>query len=72
MMDDSAPTNDRRKLVKMYKNVLPWKQTVVAEECRETYSKNDKKLDQMKFKWNAERERERERECIIIQEKETC
>ena len=39
MMDDSAPTNKRRKLVRTYKNVLPWKQVIVAEVCRETYSK---------------------------------
>ena len=31
MMDDSAPTHEGRKLVKTYKNVLPQKQTVVAD-----------------------------------------
>ena len=31
MMDDNAPTHERRKLVKTYKNVFPRKQTVVAE-----------------------------------------
>ena len=39
MMDDSAPTPERRKLVKAYKNVLPRKRTVVAEVSGETYSK---------------------------------
>ena len=39
MTDDSAPTHKRRKLVKTYKNVLPQKQTVVAEVSWETYSK---------------------------------
>ena len=43
MMDDNAPTHERRKLVKTYKNVLPQKLTVVAEVFGETYSKNDKK-----------------------------
>ena len=45
MMDDSAPTPDRRKLVKTYKNVLPRKRTVVAEVCRETYSKKVVKIE---------------------------
>ena len=40
MMDDSAPTNQRRKLVKTYKNVLPQNRTVDAIVCGETYSKN--------------------------------
>ena len=40
MMEDSAPTHERRKLVKTYKNVLPRKRTVVAEVSGETYSKN--------------------------------
>ena len=44
MMDDSAPTLERRNLIKTYKNVLPQKQTVVAEVCREAYSKNDIKM----------------------------
>ena len=39
MMGDSAPTHERRKLVKTYKNVLPRKLTVVAKVSRETYSK---------------------------------
>ena len=43
MMDDSAPTHERRKLVITYKNVLPRKRTVVAKVSGETYSK---KLDQ--------------------------
>ena len=45
MMDNRAPTHERRKLVKNYKNVLPKKWTVVAEVCGETYSKNDKKME---------------------------
>ena len=43
MMDDSTPTHKKRKLVKTYKNVLPLKGTMVAKECGETYSINDKK-----------------------------
>ena len=43
MMDDSAPIHERRKLIKTYKNVLPWKRIVAAKVCGETYSKNDKK-----------------------------
>ena len=39
MMDDSAPTHKKKKLVKTYKNVLPQKQTVVVEVSGETYSK---------------------------------
>ena len=39
MMDDSAPIHERRKLVKIYKNVLPQKRTMVAKVCGETYSK---------------------------------
>ena len=45
MMVDSAPTHERRKLVKTYKNVFPGKQTVVVEVCGKTYSKNDKKIE---------------------------
>ena len=46
MMNDSAPIHKRRKLIKSFKNVLPQKQTVAAEVCRETYSKNViKKMD---------------------------
>ena len=41
MMDDRAPTHERRKLGKTYKNALPRKRIVVAEVCGETYSKND-------------------------------
>ena len=41
MMDDNAPSHERRKLFKTYKNVLPQKGIVVAEVCEETYSKND-------------------------------
>ena len=39
MMDDNAPTNKKRKLLKTYKNVLPQKRTVDAKVCGETYSK---------------------------------
>ena len=43
MMDDSAPTHERRKLVKTYKkNVIPLNRFVVAVACEETYSKNEK------------------------------
>ena len=46
MMDDNAPTHERKKLVKTYKNnMLPGKRIVVAEECEETYSKHDKKKE---------------------------
>ena len=50
MMDDSAPTHERRRLVETYKKVLPQKRTVVAEVliCEETYSKNV-------IKWNREK-----------------
>ena len=41
-MDDNASTNERRKLVKTYKNVLIQKETVVAEVCGETHSKEKK------------------------------
>ena len=42
MMDDSAPTHKRRKLVTTYKHMcsLYGKQTVVAGVWEETYSKN--------------------------------
>ena len=40
MMDDSAHTNERRKLVKTFKNLLPQNRAVVAEVCGEIYSKN--------------------------------
>ena len=43
MMDDSAPTHGRRKLIETNKNVLPQKRTVVAELCGETYSKSYEK-----------------------------
>ena len=81
MMDDSAPTHERRKFVKTYKIVLP--QTMVAEACGETYSNNDKKswnrktaigvnhTPQKKYvKGNAERERERESERESERERE--
>ena len=42
MMDDSAPTHERRKLIKTYKKiVLLQKRPIAAEVCGETYSKND-------------------------------
>ena len=51
MMDESAPTHERRKLVKTYKKcVLPQKRTVAAKVSRETYYKNDKKKDRVKKK----------------------
>ena len=40
MMDDSAPTQERRILVKTYINEVPQKRTVIAEVCGEIYSKN--------------------------------
>ena len=46
MMDNGAPIHERRKLVKTYKNVLPRKRILVAKVCGETYSKNDKKMEQ--------------------------
>ena len=39
LIDDSAPTHTRRKLVKTYKNVLLHKRTVGAEVC------GDQKID---------------------------
>ena len=39
IIDDSAPTHERRKLAKTYKYVLPQKRTVAAEVCGETYLK---------------------------------
>ena len=39
MMDDSAPTQDSRKIIKTYKNMFPLKWTVVAAVCRKTYYK---------------------------------
>ena len=45
MMDDNAPTHERRKLVKTYKIVLLRKRIVVAKVCGETYFKNDKKIE---------------------------
>ena len=45
MMDDNAPTHEKRKLIKTYKIVLPQKMIVVAEVCGETFSQNDKKME---------------------------
>ena len=42
----SAPIHERRKLVKTYKNELPRKRIVVAKVYGETYSKNEKKMEQ--------------------------
>ena len=39
MMDDNVLTDERRNLVKTYKNVLPQKRTVVAKVSEDTYSK---------------------------------
>ena len=53
MMDDDAPTHERRKLVKTYINGLPQKWIVVAEVSRETYSKQiDKKMEKKNVKIN--------------------
>ena len=43
IMADNAPTLERRKLVKTYKNVLHRKRIVIAEVSGETYCKSDKK-----------------------------
>ena len=43
MMDHSVPIHKRRKLIKIYTNVLPRKRIVVAKVCGETYSKMIKK-----------------------------
>ena len=45
IMVDNAPTHERGKMVKSYKNELPRKQIEAAELCRKTYSKNDKKME---------------------------
>ena len=45
MMDDNAPTQERRELVITYKDVFPRKRIVVAEVCGDTYFKNDKKME---------------------------
>ena len=42
MMDDSASTHERKKLVKAYKNVLPQKQTAVAEVWGDLLKKDEK------------------------------
>ena len=39
MMDDSAPTHEKRKLIKTYKKDLPQKQTVFGKVYGESYSK---------------------------------
>ena len=38
MINDGAPTREKRKIVKTYKNVLSQKRTVVAIARKETYS----------------------------------
>ena len=43
--DANVPTHERRKLIKIYKYVLPWKLIMVAEVCEEIYSKNDKDME---------------------------
>ena len=45
-MDSSAPTHERRKLVKIYNNVLSRKWTVFIKVCVETYSKIIKKMEE--------------------------
>ena len=47
MMDDNAPTHQKRKHVKTFKNVLPQKRTVAAEVYRETVLKKkiNKKME---------------------------
>ena len=67
-MDDSAPTHERTKLVKTYRNMLPRKRIVVAKVCGETYLKmterwsrktaTNLKNEPYKLKGNAEKERE--------------
>ena len=37
IMDNYAPTHERSRLVKTFKNWLPHKRTVVAKVCSETY-----------------------------------
>ena len=44
MMDDSMPTQERRKLVKTYKNVLPQKRTVVVKYAGRSTPNNVIKL----------------------------
>ena len=44
IMDDSAPTYERRILINTYKNVPLQKWIVVVEVCGETYSKIIKRL----------------------------
>ena len=64
MIDDNAPTYEIRKLIKTYRNVFPLKLTVVAEMCRETYTKNVIRIEwknghrcnYSKVKGNAERD----------------
>ena len=45
MMDDNVPTHERRKLVRIYKNVLPQIPIVVAEVCRRPTPNMIKKKD---------------------------
>ena len=45
MMDDSAPTHKKKKLVKTYKNVLPQKRTVVAKEIGRPTPKSVTKME---------------------------
>ena len=66
MMDESASTYDRRKLVKTNKYMLPRKLTMVTKVCAEVYFRNDEGLSRLtstdvkiklhKSKGNAERE----------------
>ena len=44
-MEDTAPTHERRKLVKTYQNVLPRKWIAVAEVYRGDLLQNDKNVE---------------------------
>ena len=56
MMDDSAPTSERRNLLKPTKNVLPQKQTMTVEKCGGNL-----------FKKKRKKERKRERGKTITE-----
>ena len=45
MIDDSAPTHGRRKLVKTYYNLLSQNRTVVLKVSEETYTKSHTKME---------------------------
>ena len=50
MLDDSAPTHERRNFVKTYKTTLPQKRAMVSEVCRETYNNKIDKMMEWKNK----------------------